>query len=77
MFYLHPWDMDTGQPRGTVSAFTRFRHYFNAARCAERLNALLDNHRFAPVNQVLAGLGSGLPLHSYGEAKHQTPTEAA
>ena len=28
-FYLHPWEIDPGQPRIEVEAFSRFRHYTN------------------------------------------------
>ena len=38
-FYLHPWELDPGQPRFRVGAFSRFRHYTNLSRCEARLRA--------------------------------------
>lgn len=63
IFYLHPWEIDTGQPRLPVGLVTRLRHYGNLGRTAERLARLLDEFRFAPVADVLASLGP-LPRHS-------------
>ena len=65
MFYLHPWDIDAGQPVGRVSRLTRVRHYFNASRCADRLARLLRQYRFATVSESLRALDEALPQHSY------------
>jgi polysaccharide deacetylase family protein (PEP-CTERM system associated) len=54
MFYLHPWDIDSGQPVGQVSALTRVRHYFNINRCADRLIRLLREFRFGTVRESLS-----------------------
>ncbi len=53
-FYLHPWEIDPGQPRIRVGALSRFRHYTNLARCEARLRRLLGEFRFAPMCEVLA-----------------------
>jgi polysaccharide deacetylase family protein (PEP-CTERM system associated) len=63
IFYLHPWEIDTEQPRLPVGLLTRLRHYGNLGRTAGRLARLLDEFRFAPVADVVAGLGP-LPRHS-------------
>lgn len=52
-FYLHPWEIDPGQPRVRVGALSRFRHYNNLHRCEERLQRLLADFRFAPAAEVL------------------------
>lgn len=57
VFYLHPWEIDPGQPRIKTSALSRFRHYTNISRCEARLRTLLENFRFATMGNVLAGLG--------------------
>jgi len=57
IFYLHPWEIDAQQPRIRAGAISRFRHYTNLSRCSERLIRLLDDFRFAPAGDVLAGLG--------------------
>lgn len=58
VFYMHPWEIDPGQPRIEVSSWlSRFRHYTNLDRCEERLKRLLREFAFAPVRDVLASLG--------------------
>ena len=52
-FYLHPWELDPGQPRIRVGPFSRFRHYTNLARCEGRLRRVLSEFRFAPMREVL------------------------
>lgn len=63
IFYLHPWEIDTDQPRLDVGLVTRLRHYGNLGRTAGRLARLLDEFRFAPVADVVERLRP-LPVHS-------------
>jgi polysaccharide deacetylase family protein (PEP-CTERM system associated) len=56
-FYLHPWEIDPGQPRVEVGWLSRFRHYTNLDRCEGRLRRLLGEFRFAPMCEVLRGRG--------------------
>ncbi|BCA79483.1 XrtA system polysaccharide deacetylase [Desulfuromonas sp. AOP6] len=43
MFYLHPWELDPGQPRvKDVSALFRFRHYVNLSRTKAKVQAFLN-----------------------------------
>lgn len=63
IFYLHPWEIDTAQPRLPVGLTTRLRHYGNLGRTHGRLARLLDEFRFAPVADVVADLGP-LPHHT-------------
>lgn len=55
--YLHPWELDPGQPRMAVGGVTRFRHYINLAGTARKLERLLADFRFAPVVDVLKARG--------------------
>lgn len=55
IFFLHPWEIDTEQPRLKVKAFSRFRHYNNLDKCMGRLERLLGDFRFGSVSDVLAG----------------------
>ena len=55
IFYLHPWEIDPGQPRLPASALGRFRHYRNLDKTERRLRALMRDFDFAPLNTVLAG----------------------
>jgi polysaccharide deacetylase family protein (PEP-CTERM system associated) len=52
-FYLHPWEIDPGQPRVAVGMLSRFRHYTNLTRCQDRLRRLLTEFEFSPMAQVL------------------------
>ena len=53
IFYLHPWEIDPGQPRipGT-SLKTRFRHYVNLHKTESRLGHLLRDFRWGRVDEV-------------------------
>jgi polysaccharide deacetylase family protein (PEP-CTERM system associated) len=52
-FYLHPWELDPGQPRIAVGWFSRFRHYTNLARCEGRLRRLLGEFAFTTMRESL------------------------
>jgi polysaccharide deacetylase family protein (PEP-CTERM system associated) len=53
IFYLHPWEIDPGQPRLGAPALGRFRHYFNLARTEQRLRTLIQDFRFGTMVSVL------------------------
>lgn len=57
VFYLHPWEIDPGQPRVRASLKSRVRHYTNLYRTEIRLRKLLGEFSFAPVRDVLRSLG--------------------
>jgi len=52
-FYLHPWEVDPGQPRIRVGAFSRFRHYTNLERCESRLRRVLGDFPFTSMREAL------------------------
>jgi polysaccharide deacetylase family protein (PEP-CTERM system associated) len=56
VFYLHPWEVDPGQPTIDVKWLSRVRHYTNLSRTERRLRKLVDEFRFAPMRDVLAEL---------------------
>ena len=53
IFYLHPWELDAGQPRLRCSRLSRIRHYRNLDKTESRLRRLLNRFSFAPMCQVL------------------------
>jgi polysaccharide deacetylase family protein (PEP-CTERM system associated) len=55
-FYLHPWEIDPGQPRVRVGWLSRLRHYTNLDRCEARLRRLLGEFRFATMREVLQSM---------------------
>lgn len=53
ILYLHPWEIDPGQPRQRVGWLTRIRHYHNLDRMEGRLVGLLERFRFDTAARVL------------------------
>jgi polysaccharide deacetylase family protein (PEP-CTERM system associated) len=53
IFYLHPWEIDPGQPRLPVDPIGRFRHYRNLHRTEDRLRQLLVDFRFGAVRSAI------------------------
>ncbi len=53
IFYFHPWEIDTGQPRQKQAGWkSRFRHYLNLGRMESRLTRLLDDFSWGRMDQV-------------------------
>ncbi len=59
MCYIHPWEIDAGQPRLPVSALTRIRHYGGLAGVAGRLRQLLARHRFTAIRDLPGDIPGG------------------
>jgi polysaccharide deacetylase family protein (PEP-CTERM system associated) len=55
--YLHPWEIDSDQPRLPVGRLTQFRHSVNTHRTESKIRRLLRDFRFGPVRDVLAESG--------------------
>ncbi len=56
IFYLHPWEIDPGQPRVSANWMSRFRHYNNLKKCEGRLKQLMTDFRFGTAWDVLTDL---------------------
>ncbi|HJT78402.1 MAG TPA: XrtA system polysaccharide deacetylase [Gemmataceae bacterium] len=54
--YLHPWELDPGQPRLAAPPLRAFRHYVNLRRTAPRLERLLRDFRLGTISDALAAL---------------------
>lgn len=53
-FYLHPWELDPGQPKfDNASWFSRFRHYTNLDKCEARLERMINDFNFTTVSNTL------------------------
>lgn len=52
-FYIHPWELDPGQPKLAVPLLTRMRHYGGLTRTVPRLRRLLSSFRFQPIAVTL------------------------
>lgn len=53
ILYVHPWEIDPGQPRQRVRWLTRMRHYRNLHRTEERLVSLFSDYSFTTIREVL------------------------
>ena len=54
VFYLHPWELDPGQPRmAGATAKARFRHYLNLDKTEPRFARLLDDFSFTTLRALL------------------------
>jgi len=59
MFYLHPWELDPGQPRAPMAWHHRFRLYVGLEKAEAKLSDLLDHFRFNTARYVLQVQGHG------------------
>jgi polysaccharide deacetylase family protein (PEP-CTERM system associated) len=57
MVYIHPWEIDPGQPRIPANALSRFRQYVNLEKTEARLIRLLQDFEFGPMLAVLQKQG--------------------
>ena len=53
VFYIHPWEIDPGQPRIAAPLSSRLRHYAGLAHTAGRLRRLLSEFRFGTIAEHL------------------------
>lgn len=54
VFYVHPWELDPGQPQLPARGLSRFRHYHNLAQTEPRLRRLLNEFAFGTVSDLVA-----------------------
>lgn len=54
VFYIHPWEVDPGQPRvDGLKRSHRFRHYNNLDKCDARFDDLLKSFSWRPVGEMI------------------------
>jgi len=58
MIYLHPWELDPGQPVLPMSRIARWRHRLGLARTETKLRWLLDRFDFTAVRQLVPVLSA-------------------
>jgi polysaccharide deacetylase family protein (PEP-CTERM system associated) len=61
IFYVHPWEVDPGQPRLRAPWLSRFRHYRHLDETETRLRRLLQDFRFGPLRDVIAAATAPAP----------------
>ncbi|MES2152910.1 MAG: XrtA system polysaccharide deacetylase [Pseudomonadota bacterium] len=53
IFYCHPWELDSGQPRPAgIGLKTRFRHYVNIGRMEARIRALTRDFAWDRMDRI-------------------------
>jgi polysaccharide deacetylase family protein (PEP-CTERM system associated) len=62
MVYVHPWEIDGGQPRLPAKWTTRLRQYANLDVTEARLRRLLGDFSFAPLREAMAGMCARAPV---------------
>jgi polysaccharide deacetylase family protein (PEP-CTERM system associated) len=56
VFYIHPWEIDPGQPRVVgIESINGFRQRVNLHRCEKRFAALVDAFRWMPLCDLIDG----------------------
>jgi polysaccharide deacetylase family protein (PEP-CTERM system associated) len=54
VFYVHPWELDPGQPRYPLPLLKRWRHYNNLGKTEERLRRLFKDFSFTSMRKALS-----------------------
>jgi polysaccharide deacetylase family protein (PEP-CTERM system associated) len=62
MFYLHPWELDSGQPRPPMAWRHRFRHYVGIGKEADKLSRLMALFRFGTARDILQMRSNARPV---------------
>lgn len=79
VFYLHPWEIDPGQPRSDRAGFQlKFRHYTNLRKTNSRLAKLLTDFsqcRFMSCRDYIKATANDVQQRvSHTAARHFTPS---
>ena len=56
VFYLHPWEIDPGQPRLPAGRLSRLRHYRNLERTEGHLRQLVQDFTFDTIEALVDAL---------------------
>lgn len=60
-FYLHPWEIDSGQPRIKDAPLkSRFRHYVGLSKCEGKLKRLLHSATWTRMDEAYHGWLGGI-----------------
>ena len=77
VFYFHPWEIDTGQPRLGPPPKARFRHYVNLGRMEAKLARLSAHASWGRIDEVHADTLAARDLPSWrpGAPTPSPPTD--
>ena len=69
VFYLHPWELDDGQPRMPVGWVTGLRHYAHLGKTRSRLTEWLKRFHWTSFRSMRAAEGSPIATLSRAELR--------
>jgi polysaccharide deacetylase family protein (PEP-CTERM system associated) len=49
LFYVHPWELDPGQPRVHIPPLSRIRHYLGLEKTEKKIALLLSENKFVSI----------------------------
>ena len=55
VLYMHPWELDPGQPHAAVQRHVAWSHYANLKNGSKRYARMLREFRFAPLRELAEG----------------------
>lgn len=55
VFYLHPWEIDTGQPVLKLPYFKKIRHYCNIKKTFSKFEKVLLKYNFSTIKETVYG----------------------
>jgi len=73
MVYVHPWEVDPGQPRIPGTLPNRVRHYTGLRSMRGKLRGLLERFRFGPVAEALDAAAFPVSTHRAAAAPAARP----
>ncbi len=53
VFYLHPWELDIGQPKIDTNLTSSIRHYYNIKNVSKKLELLVSEFEFVPIQSLI------------------------
>lgn len=57
MVYIHPWEIDPGQPRMNIGMMYGFRHYVNLEQNEDKIRTLIKDFKFTTISDILTSNG--------------------
>jgi polysaccharide deacetylase family protein (PEP-CTERM system associated) len=73
--YIHPWELDPGQPRMKGSLSARMRHYFGLRGLTKKLQHLLSDFEFQPLRYYVSDLENQLAQSTNSSLPRLRPQE--
>lgn len=55
LLYIHPWEVDDGQPRLKVPPHVQLSHYHHVKQNARKIERLLQHSPFMPIGELVKG----------------------